>query len=123
MAHIKSSAGTRSELPALPRTNCTLAGLMAFGEIEKGVPWKFYLGRRSCVMLAVGATSGGLVTIERFHGVKRDGWAVYYDGVVCSMLPEMRTSGVSAQTGAPAVYGSAELAAILARVIFKIDKE
>jgi hypothetical protein len=123
MAHIKSSAGTRSELPVEPRTNCVLAGVVAFGEQEKGVPYKFYLGRKSCTMLAVGSTSGGLITIEKFFGVRRDGWAIYYDGEVCAGGHEILARGVRDMVGAPVIYSSAEGAAIMARVVFKIDRE
>ncbi len=123
MAHIKSGAGTRSELPVEPRTNCTLAGLVAYGRLDHREPIKYWLGRKSCTMLAVGATSGGLITIERFSTPERDGWAIYYDGEPCPGGVEILARGVRNMIGAPAVYGSAVSAAILARVVFKIDRE
>jgi hypothetical protein len=68
MANLKSAQGTRSEPPVEPRVNGTLSGVICFGVIEKGLPVKYYLGRRSCTMFAVGAVRGGLITIERFFG-------------------------------------------------------
>jgi hypothetical protein len=122
MAVIKSSQGTRSEQPVEPRHNTTLAGIVAFGVINHIEPIKYYLGRKSCVMLAAGATTGGLITIERFSTPDRDGWAIYYDGAPCPGGAEILERGVREMTGAPVVYSDAEGAATMARVIFRIDK-
>jgi len=116
------STGGRSILPE-PRTNCLLFGLMAYAIIELGKPVKYYLGRKSCVMLACDSDRGGLITIERFWGEFREGWAVFYDGIPCAMDWQMRCVGVVRQSGRPAIYNTVRSAAACAKYAFRIDME
>jgi hypothetical protein len=116
------SKGPRDTAPIEPRHNTTLAGLMAFGVIDHRGPQKYWLGRKSCIMLAAGATTGGLITVERFFGIEKDGWAIFYDGEVCPGGAEVLARGVREMTGAPAIYRDEVAAATMARVIFKIDR-
>jgi hypothetical protein len=110
------------EFPVEPRHNTVLAGLMAFGVVDHREPIKYWLGRKSCVMLAAGSTSGGMITIEKFSNKKRDGWAIFYDGQPCPSGHEILARGVRDMVGAPAVYKDETAAAIMARIVFKIDR-